>query len=186
MKATDCPMRGEMRLVTLPHSVGNNLKDQRPMGGSSHTPPLDPSSAAVGTVGLDSSEESINEVFRCPKDIKKESKGFRNKETAEIEEQGPHSLRISSSGALSLPSSAAFLRKVVENPAGRICQEDNDHRSSLQSFFLTDIIIVLHKQIQWSTATSAQGVPLISSENEEASVVTAMCPSGCPVCRTCP
>lgn len=30
------------------------------------------------------------------------------------------------------------------------------------------------------------GVPFVSSEDEEASLVTVMCPSGCPFCRILP
>lgn len=74
---------------------------------------------------------------------------------------------------------------MLEKPARGIYQEDNDQKSSFQSFYITDIFF-LQSQIQWSTSISAQGVPFVSSEDEEASVVTAMRPSGCPVRRIPP
>lgn len=46
--------------------------------------------------------------------------------------------------------------EVLEKPARGIYQEDNVQKSSLQSFYISDSVF-LHKQIQRSTASSAQG-----------------------------
>lgn len=55
---------------------------------------------------------------------------------------------------LSPPCSAAFLWRVLKKPARGFYQEDNEQKFSLH---FTELIIFLQKQIEWSTATSAQG-----------------------------
>ncbi|KAF1382236.1 hypothetical protein PFLUV_G00141610 [Perca fluviatilis] len=70
-----------------------------------------------------------------------------------------------------------------------IYQEDNDQKFSSQSFYITDIIsFFLQTQTQWSTSYISSGCPfaVLVIEDEEASVITAMCPPRRPVRRTPP
>ncbi|TDH07218.1 hypothetical protein EPR50_G00121470 [Perca flavescens] len=120
---------------------------------------------------------------------RKRESGRRKREVAELQKFGnlSHpSLELSTTAPL-LRDWEALLSRLPLGARG--IYQDNDQKFSSQSFYITDIIsFLLQTQTQWSTSYISSGCPfaVLVIEDEEASVITAMCPPRRPVRRTPP